>query len=372
MGLYRRGHVWWMTFTYQGQQVRASTGQIDKRAAELILGDTRRQLRDGAYRVTLEERNRKFGELMERFLREHAIKKASHRSYVGYVKRLRDFFGDGTPLADITPRLIVEYKNHLFAGKLAPASVNRHLATLKKAFNLAVREWEWCQRNPVLSVSMERESNGRDRWLTVEEEGRVLAACGPWLREIVQFALGTGMRMGEILSLSWRGVDLTRRTVMLFHSKNGERRTIPMNQTMLSLIKAKKEEAHLIKQPTGNVIQLNAENPSDLVFRSKAGTSIESGHLRRSFRLALKKAGIDDFHFHDLRHTFATRLVQAGIELYKVQRLLGQKSPMMTQRYAHHYPESLRDGVEVLDRIKPVSHFITVGSGGRAVEAVSG
>ncbi len=303
--------------------------------------------------------------------REHVTKKASQRSYIGYAKRLHGFFGDGTPLAQITPRLIVEYKNQLFADELAPASVNRHLGTLKKAFNLAVREWEWCQRNPVLSVSMERESNGRDRWLTVEEESRLLAACGPWLQDIVQFALGTGMRMGEILSLSWRGVDLTRRTVMLFHSQNGERRTIPMNQTILSLVKAKKEEAHLIKQPTGNLVKLNAENPSDLVFRSKAGTPIESGHLRRSFRLALKKAGIEDFHFHDLRHTFATRLVQAGVELYKVQRLLGHKSPMMTQRYAHHYPESLRDGVEVLDRMKPVSHFITVGSVGRGVEAVS-
>ena len=371
MGLYRRGKVWWMNFSYQGQQVRASTGQTDKRAAELVLGDTRRQLRDGAYRITLEERNRTFGELMERFLSEHVTKRASQRSYVGYAKRLRGFFGDGTPLADITPRLIVEYKNRLFSEGLAPASVNRHLATLKKAFNLAVREWEWCQRNPVLSVSMERENNGRDRWLTIEEEGRLLVACGPWLRDIVQFALGTGMRMGEILSLSWRGVDLTRRTVMLFHSKNGERRTIPMNQTILILIKVKWEDANLIKQPTGNVIPLNGASPSDLVFRSKAGTLIEGGHLRRSFRLALKKAGIGDFHFHDLRHTFATRLVQAGVELYKVQRLLGHKSPIMTQRYAHHYPESLRDGVEVLDRLMPVSRFITVVPPVGGAEAVS-
>jgi integrase len=78
---------------------------------------------------------------------------------------------------------------------------------------------------------------------------------------------------------------------------------------------------------------------------------MESGHLRRSFRLALSKAKIVDFHFHDLRHTFATRLVQVGVDLYKVQRLLGHKSPVMTQRYAHHYPESLRDGVAMLDRV---------------------
>ena len=142
----------------------------------------------------------------------------------------------------------------------------------------------------------------------------------------------------------------------MFQSKNGERRTIPLNQTVLSLMKER-----------GTLRSLR----TDLVFPSKTHTPLESGHLRRAFRLALKKARIEDFHFHDLRHTFATRLVQAGVELYKVQRLLGHKSPMMTQRYAHHYPESLRDGVEVLDRITPVSHFITVGSGGREVEAVS-
>ena len=81
MGLYRRGHVWWMNFSYQRQQVRASTNQTDRRAAELILGDARRQLRDGAYRITREEQHRRFGELMERFLCEHVIKKASQRSY---------------------------------------------------------------------------------------------------------------------------------------------------------------------------------------------------------------------------------------------------------------------------------------------------
>ena len=134
---------------------------------------------------------------MDRFLAEHAARKASYRSIAGYVRRLRAFFGNESPVGEITPRLIVEYKNQLFASGLTPGSVNRHLATLKKAFNLALREWEWCQRNPVLSVSMEREPRGRDRWLTVEEEDRLVEACVGWLRELVKFALGTGMRMGD-------------------------------------------------------------------------------------------------------------------------------------------------------------------------------
>jgi integrase len=105
------------------------------------------------------------------------------------------------------------------------------------------------------------------------------------IRDIVQFALGAGMRMGEILSLSWRMVDLTRRTAMVFQSKNGERRTIPLNQTVLNLIKGR-----------GTLRSLS----TDLVFPSKTHTPLESGHLRRAFRVALKKARIEDFHFHDL------------------------------------------------------------------------
>jgi integrase len=87
------------------------------------------------------------------------------------------------------------------------------------------------------------------------------------------------------------------------------------------------------------------------VFWSEAGTPLDGPNLRRAFRSALKKAKIEDLHFHDLRHTFATRIVQVGVDLYKVQRLLGHKSPQMTQRYAHHYPESLRDGVDALERV---------------------
>ncbi len=335
MGLVKRGKYWCMRFTYHGRQVRRSTGTTDRRLAEAIVGKVRAQIVEGRFFETLEEKTRTFEELMVRYLTDHAAKKSEPRHYHGYAKRLTAFFG-GRTLAEITPKLIADYKARRYAAGLKPASINRELASLKKAFNLAVREWEWCRENPVSKVSMERENNQRDRWLSVEEEARLLQGCAPWLQELVTFALHTGMRMGEILELTWRGVDVSRRTVTVFRSKNGERRTIPVNQTVLFVLK---EKATLRSLKT------------DLVFCSKVFTSMESGHLRRSFRLALSKARIDDFHFHDLRHTFATRLVQAGVDLYKVQRLLGHKSPIMTQRYAHHYPESLREGVEILDQV---------------------
>ena len=335
MGLVKRGKYWCMRFTYQGRQVRRSTGTADRRLAEAIMGKVRAQIIEGRFFETLEEKTRTFDELMERYLREHAAKKSEPRHYRGYFNSLKACFG-GRTLAEITPKLIVEYKARRYAAGLKPASINRELASLKKAFNLAVREWEWCRENPVSKVSMEQENNQRDRWLSVEEEPRLLQGCAPWLHDLVTFALHTGMRMGEILELTWRGVDFNRRTVMVVRSKNGERRTIPLNETVLSVLRQKSK-----------VRSLN----TDLVFCSQVFTSMEAGHLRRSFRVALGKTRIEDFHFHDLRHTFATRLVQAGVDLYKVQRLLGHKSPIMTQRYAHHYPESLRDGVEILDQV---------------------
>ncbi|MFQ5587986.1 MAG: site-specific integrase, partial [Nitrospiria bacterium] len=194
---------------------------------------------------------------------------------------------------------------------------------------------------PVSKVSMDKENNKRDRWLSLEEEEQLLKACPLWLKQIVVFALNTGMRRGEILALTWKGVDLFRRTVTVFLSKNGERRTIPINQTVFCLLKEKSKVRPL---------------STYLVFHSRAYTVINVHNLRRAFLSALTKTGIENFHFHDLRHTFATRLVQRGVDIYKVQRLLGHKSPTMTQRYAHHYPESLRDGVEILDmKEKPIT-----------------
>jgi len=187
---------------------------------------------------------------------------------------------------------------------------------------------------------MERENNTRDRWLTCEEERRLLAASAPWLQDVILFAIHTGMRCGEILNLTWGGVDLTRRTATVFKSKNGERRTIPLSHTLVQALQNKARGRRM---------------DSELVFTSAAHTPLDAPNLRRSFRLALKHGQVSDFRFHDLRHTSATRMVQAGVDLYKVQRILGHKSPMMTQRYAHHYPESLRDGVAIFDAGRPFS-----------------
>ena len=335
MGLYKRGQVWWMRFTYGGKQIRASTQSQDKELVQKIYFKVLGEVAEGKWFEKLPGEDKTFREMMEKFESEYFSNLASYRACRTYVEGLKSFFGDYT-LSKITPSLINEFKNRRKAKGVKPATIHRQLDIMKRAFNIAIREWEWCKANPVTKVSLERLNNKRDRWLTFEEEERLLQACPEWLKEIVLFALNTGMRQGEILSLTWKGVDLLRRTATVFRSKTNERRTIPLNATIFEMLKGK-SRVRSIK--------------TDLVLHSKAHTPFSQRNIERAFQDALKKAEIEDFRFHDLRHTFATRLVQAGVDLYKVQVLLGHKTPAMTQRYAHHYPESLRDGVAVLDKI---------------------
>ncbi len=122
---------------------------------------------------------------------------------------------------------------------------------------------------------------------------RLLPMAAPWLRDLMLFAIPTGMRMGEILGLTWAGVDLFRRTVMVFKSNNGERRTIPLNQTALELLKHKYGSRSI---------------ETELVFPSEALTRLNASNISRSLTIAIKKANITDFHFPDLRHTCATEV----------------------------------------------------------------
>ena len=355
MGLVKRKHVWWMSFMYQGQQVRRSTGTTDKRLAEAILCKVKVQITEGRFFEKREEQDRTFREMMDRYLKERAVLKAP-KSYVRDVTALNHLlpvFGDKV-LAMITPKILAGYKAQRRIERAAPATINKELQLVRHAFNVAMREWEWCRENPMHRVSMEPVRNEVDRWLTGNEEERLLGSASPWLREIMGFALNTGMRQGEILNLQWQDVDFARGTLMVMKSKNGTRRTIPLNATVYELLAAKQAVTGATCGP---------------VFKTPLGNELQVRYLVREFCEARDRAGIPDFRFHDMRHTFATRLVQRGVDLYKVQRLLGHKTSTMTQRYAHHSPESLRDGVNVLDGPQPQRFSTNLAQG--ALEAAS-
>ncbi|MCC6502695.1 MAG: site-specific integrase [Deltaproteobacteria bacterium] len=337
MGLFKRGQVWWMRFTYKGKQVRLSTEVSDKKLAEKIHAKVSTQIAEGKWFERPIGENKVFEEMLDKYLTEYSSSKTllGRDRDKSIAKRLLSFFG-GLKLTEIGSALVVEYKSKRRKEGAAPATIEREICVLKRSFNLAVKEWEWLRDNPVSRVSRERFNNQIDRWLTLEEEEKLLEACPDWLKQIVTFALNVGMRQGEILDLRWPYIDLFRKTATVMESKNGEKRTVPLNQKAHEVLISQSKIRHI---------------KSDYVFVTSVGTRIGKRNLARPFTVAVAKAGIQKFRFHDLRHTFATRLIQSGIDIYTVAKLLGHKDIRMTQRYAHHSTESLRIGVEVLDRV---------------------
>jgi site-specific recombinase XerD len=290
---------------------------------------------EGNYFEKLVGQNKTFKDMMEKFLKEHATKVSINmqRNYRTSLKRLIPFFGDSN-LLSISPKMLSRYKVLRSEEGVKPATINRELAMLSKAFNLAVKEWEWLKDNPVSRVPKEKENNERDRWLSKDEEKRLLDNCPEWLREIIVFALNTGLRQEELLSIEWPRVNPFRKTILIRNTKNGKPKTLPLNMIALGVL-VKRSKVKSIK--------------NDYVFFNRNGKKVDPCNLRTSFYIALKKSGIVNFRFHDLRHTFATRLAQRGVDLYKISKLLGHEDISTTQRYSHHCPDSLRDGVEVLE-----------------------
>ena len=346
MGLYKRGTVWWMSFTHQGQQHRRSTETEDKKLAQRIFDKLKGEIAEGKWFEKPAGDDYTFKDLMDKYMTEYsALNKApkSHKRDKGLRKNLEPVFGDMI-LTEITPLQISDYKVKRRMEGAAPRTVNYELTLMGHAFNLAVREWEWLKDNPVNKVQKEKVNNLIERWLTLEEEQKLKKASPKWLQEIIVFAINTGLRQSEILDLQWSQVDMDRQTITIFEQKNKSVDTLPLSQTALNVLLPKSENPH-------------SEN--DHVFQNTCGKRILASNLIRAFQEAAKKSGIRKLRFHDLRHTFATRLVQNGVDLLTLQKLGRWKEVKMVMRYAHHCTESLRTGIEVMDRIqgKPITNL---------------
>lgn len=275
------------------------------------------------------------------------------RSIVEDERDLRRFtaeFGADTPITEITAQRIAAYdrqrvtETSRLKRPITPASVNRELATLRHLLRLA-EEWGYLERAP--RIRLAKEPEGRLRYLEQEEAARLLTACGrsrcPHLRVIVTLALNTGMRKSEILGLTWERVDLARGVLQLEQTKNGRRREIPMNRAVYDVLSS------LPRAIGGGPL-----------FRKANGAAWAS--IRTAFERAVETAKLTDFRFHDLRHTFASWLVQRGRSLKEVQEALGHRTLAMTMRYAHLSPERLREAVASLDDFSTSSAHGTVES----------
>lgn len=334
MGLIKRGKIWHYDFRYKGRRYQGSTGIANKGLATRIYHKTRIEIIEAKFFPDSVGSRCSFKDLMDRYEKEYISKKSSDtlRVFKGYIKNLTSFFASYT-ISDITPKIINSYKTARLQTGVTGGTVNREFSCLRHAFNLAVKEWQWIRVNPCGAVSMEKENSPRDRWLNQEEENALLQVCSAWLRDIVVFMIHTGLRTAELLSLSWLDVDLFREVITVKDGKKNGVRTVPLDSEVIKVLTEKSKVRSI---------------DNNLVFCSGNRRSFNT-YLNKAFSNALMSAGIEDFRLHDLRHTAATRWLHAGVDLYTVQLLLGHKKAAMTQRYAHHSPETLRKAIEKVE-----------------------
>jgi integrase len=255
-----------------------------------------------------------------------------------YLKSILDFFGETKQLYRITPLDIEEFKKKRketptqWKRVRSDIAVNRELQTLRHMLNKAV-EWGMLDLNPFDRFKkpiLFEEVRGRVRYLTEEEIKSLLNVSPLYLKNIIKAALFTGLRKGDILTLKWSDVDLER-SLLFFNEqkKKGKLGIKLLNSDMVNL---------LMTIPKGK---------NDYIFCGPDGEHLKD--VKRSFHTALKKTGITDFHFHDLRHTSASHMIMRGASPKAVQKHLNHSSLAMTERYAHLSPDFQRSEVERLN-----------------------
>jgi site-specific recombinase XerD len=315
---------WWIRYNdSNGRYRREKAGSksvaiklVDKRRTQALEG---KKLPEKLRRATVS-----FAEIAKDALAYSKSTKLSYRHDAGRMETLLGWFRE-YPAEAITAQ---DIERRVEQEEWSPATVNRYRALLSLTYRLAIRNGK-VKENPARLVRHRLEDNARIRFLSAEEETKlraaIEAACPEHLSEL-ELALNTGLRLSEQYTLRWQDVSSIRRTLTIPRSKNGATRHVPLNQATLRALEA---------------LQVRAN-----------GSEFVCGGLntpRRWFEPAVKTAGLQSFTWHCLRHTFASRLVMAGVDIRTVQELLGHKTIGMTVRYSHLAPKHTLAAVERLD-----------------------
>lgn len=307
--------------------------------AKKWIQDTESAIRDGRHFKTSEAKKHTLAELIDRYIDNVLpLKPKSEAKQKAQLNWWKEQIGSYN-LASVTPALIAEYRDKLLntqtirKDKMNPATVVRYLAALSHAFTVAVNEWGWLEDSPMRKVTKPKEPRGRVSFLNDKQRDDLLTACkqsdNKYLYTIVVLALSTGMRQGEILNLTWdNNIDLKEGRITLHDTKNGERRVVPLTGKALdALIELKKIPVigTSLLFPSGKQRNGKLRHPP----------SYKPIHIRKAWVTATKNAGIEDFRFHDLRHSCASYLAMNGASLAEIAEVLGHKTLQMVKRYAH-------------------------------------
>lgn len=290
----------------------------------------------------MEAKRHTFGEMIDKYIRDVLPTKgqgASHRQLHQLIW-WKEHLGAYT-LDLITPVMLADARDTLLntpgprGRKRSNSTTVRYLAALSHCYTLAVREWAWVDSNPVQRVTKPKEPRGRLRFLSDDEQARLLNTCqgsdNPDLFDVVILALSTGMRQGEILALTWRDIDFKRGTVTVENSKNGDRRLLPLAAIAYERLEARSRLRRL---------------------RDNRVFFVTSNQLGKAFPRAVAKAGIENFKFHDLRHCAASYLAMGGASLAEISAVLGHRTLAMVSRYSHLSEEHLTGVVSKMNAVR--------------------
>lgn len=318
MGVYKRGEMWWIDFTTaDGRRVRESSGTDDRDKA-LELHD-RMKVRDWEQKRLGIKPDRSWQEAAVRWVKETSHKR-SHDKDVAKLRWLHPFLGH--LMLSQVDRDLIDSLGERKAKQSSPSNANRYLALVRSILRRARDDWEWVNHIP--KVRLYREAKRRVRWITRDEAATLLVELPPHLREMARFSLSTGLRQRNVSYLRWDQVDMLRKVAWVHadEAKSGRAIAVPLNEDALETLRGRLHQ-HAV-----------------YVFTYK-GKPVERC-TTKAWDRACARAGIEDFRWHDLRHTWASWHVQSGTSLQELMELGSWTTFEMVMRYAHLAADHLR------------------------------
>lgn len=321
----KTGKTTWRVRVRRGNGPRLTKSFARKADAEEWSRSIEHKLDIGEHVATSEARRRTVGDAIDRYLTS-TLPRARHRKNAAEQTRLLEWWKSkhgSRALVTLTPSVLAEARDTLASGRgrtkaaLSGATVNRYLSALSAVLSMAEKEYGWLGRNPLSNVKRFEDSKQRERFLSDDERVRLLQKCGESalasLRLVVELALATGARQGELMELDWDRVDLKRRVARFVDTKNGDTRTVPLASLVVQGLEAWREQS----SDKGRVFPYS------------------TAQLNKHWFVARTAAALSDVRFHDLRHSAASYLAMSGASPLDIAAVLGHRTLSMVKRYAH-------------------------------------
>ena len=333
MSLFKRGKTWWISFTAPGgERIRCSAATEDKTQA-LEFHD---KLKAESWRVVKlgDKQKRTWDEAAYKWLMETQHKK-THHDDVSKINWLQQFFR-GKYLDELSRDVIAEI-GALKRKETSPATTNRLLALIRSILRRAALDWEWIDKPPV--IKLYPEAKRRVRYLNAVQANRLIQELPDHLADMATFSLATGLRRSNVTRLEWSQVDMQRNVAWIHgdQAKAGKPIHVTLNATAIMVLTK----------------QIGSHEKSVFSYKGKPIIQVNT----KAWYKALKRAGIEDFRWHDLRHTWASWLTQNGVPLNVIQEMGAWESAEMVRRYAHLAPEQFSQHARVVDEVLKVTNL---------------